>query len=50
MRLDLSAPLPGAIRFFPDGRSSGGDLSLSTSGSRIGLRVSRETGAITIVP
>lgn len=49
MRLDFSAPLSDAIRFFPDGRSTGGDLSLSTAGRRIGLRVSRDTGAIAIV-
>lgn len=49
MRLDLIAPLSAGIRFYPDGRSSGGDLTLSTAGHRIALRVSRDTGAITLV-
>ncbi len=49
MRLDLDAPLPDAIRFFPDGRSSGGSLILSAAGRRIDLRVSRDTGAIVLV-
>lgn len=49
MRVDLSASLPDAIRFYPDGRSSGGDLILSSAGRRIDLRVSRDTGAIALV-
>ncbi|GJE19351.1 prepilin-type N-terminal cleavage/methylation domain-containing protein [Methylobacterium marchantiae] len=49
MRLDLRASLPDAIRFYPDGRSSGGDVTLSAAGRRIDLRVSRDTGAIVLV-
>ena len=41
----LGAGIPG-VRFFPDGRSSGGAIVLASANSRIAIAVNADTGAI----